>query len=269
MAHKPIKDKILISNKTIENYLAMQRINILGVNVDSLSNQELISIVEKMIEGENQNYIVTPNPEFIVNAQQNLLFKDILNNADLSLPDGIGLKYAAKLQGKKITRITGVDALWQICELASQNGYSIYLLGGKENIAKKAAAKLQAKYPQLDITGAESGGMIDNQGKSDISLINAINQDDPDILFVALGQIKQETWIYRNLDKLPNIKLAIGVGGAFDYISGNVSRAPQWMRRLGFEWLFRLYQQPWRARRIFDATVVFSWLVIKNLVLKK
>jgi len=116
----------------------------------------------------------------------------------------------------------------------------------------------------LKIVGAESGGEITNPKDTDIDLINRIKELKPKILFVAFGHVKQEKWIFYHLDQLPSVKLAIGVGGAFDYISGNVRRAPEFMRRIGLEWLFRLIQQPSRWKRILNAVIVFPFLIIKK-----
>jgi len=244
------------------------KIEILGVKIDNLSLQEVLEKIKQFLISPNQHFIVTPNPEFLVEAQKDNHFKEILNYADLSCADGVGLLKAAKFLGKRLQRVTGVDLVWAICELAAKNNYSVYLLGGGEMVAAKASQNLQEQFPDLKIVGAESGGVVIDPKNIDEELINRINDAKPKIIFIALGQVKQEKWIFYHLDKLPSIKLAIGVGGAFDYISGETKRAPKFIRRLGLEWLFRLIIQPERWKRIFNAVIIFPLLVLKSKFIK-
>jgi len=180
------------------------------------------------------------------------------------LADGIGLIHAAKFLGKKLHRITGVDLVGFLAELAEQKKYPIYLLGGAEQTAQKTAVVLKETFPQINIVGAESGGLVSPDCKtvSDQNIIEKINKAKPKILLVAFGQVKQEKWIFSNLDKLSSVRLAIGVGGTFDYICGNVKRAPLNFRNFGLEWLYRLLTQPKRFARIFKAIVTFSFFKI-------
>jgi N-acetylglucosaminyldiphosphoundecaprenol N-acetyl-beta-D-mannosaminyltransferase len=239
------------------------KVNILGVLIDNLKKSEVLRTVEQFLSDVRQHYIVTANPEMIVAAQKDEKFLEILNKADLSVPDGFGLILAARYLRRPLPeRITGVDLMLDICQIAEQKNYSVYLFGGKEGVAQKAADSLQKKFSQLKIAGTENGGIIsDQQSTADNQQINSAK---PDILFVALGAGKQEKWIAKNLQNLPSIKIAMGVGGAFDFISEKVKRAPRWIRKIGFEWLWRFFMQPWRFKRIFTATIKFSWKVIKN-----
>lgn len=269
------------------------KIEILGVKIDNLSLQEVLEKIEQFLNSKFQHYIVTPNPEFLVLAQKDKNFKEILNYADIAIADGIGLIYAAKFLKKPILqKITGTDLMWQICELVEHKNCSIYLLGAEEGIAKKTAEVLKENFSKLKIVGTESGGQVEVSSREQITpspptplpegeggrlrrpgegidIIKNINQAKPKILFVAFGQIKQEKWIFYNLDKLPSVKLAMGVGGAFDYISGNIKRAPKILQTLGLEWLYRLIQEPRRWKRIFKAVIVFPLLVLKQKLTKK
>jgi len=245
------------------------KVDILGVKIDNLSLQEILEKVKQFLDSKNQHYIVTPNPEFLVAAAKDQNFKEILNYADIACADGVGLLKAAKFLNKRLQRVTGVDLVLAISELAAENDHPVYLLGAAEMIAAEAANNLQKKFPNLKIVGAESGGEIIDPKQADIELINRINEAKPKIIFIALGQVKQEKWIFYNLDKMPSIKLAIGVGGALDYISGAIRRAPKFLRQIGLEWLFRLIQQPSRWRRILNAVLVFPFLIIKFKILKK
>ena len=249
----------------------MEKLQILGVKVDNLSLQEAVEKIKKFLETKNKHFVVTPNPEFIVTAQHDRPFRDILNFADIAIADGVGLQYAARLQGQRLQRVTGVDLMWFICELAAQQGSSIFLLGAADGVAEQTAQFLQSHFADLKVVGTESRGVISDNGKasSDPELIKKITAAGPKILFVAFGHGKQEKWIFHHLDHLPSVRLAVGIGGAFDYLSGNITRAPWPLRNLGLEWLYRLIKEPWRKDRIITAVIIFPWLVIKNEVLKK
>jgi N-acetylglucosaminyldiphosphoundecaprenol N-acetyl-beta-D-mannosaminyltransferase len=223
---------------------------ILGVKIDNLTKEEALEKIEEFLEDNQQHYLVTPNPEFLVRAQEDEEFRRILNQADLAMPDGIGLIFASRLLGQPLKeRVIGVDLMEKICQRAAQKKWSVFLLGGQEGVAEKAAENLRKRYQGLKIEFGNSSPSFEQQ---------------PIILFVALGAPKQEKWIVQNLEKIPSVKLAIGVGGAFDFISGRVRRAPKLFRLLGLEWFWRLLRQPWRVSRIFNALVRFPWLVLKS-----
>jgi len=250
---------------------------ILGVKIDNLSLNEVLDKVEGFLESNKSHYIVTPNPEFLVKAQKDEEFKNILNQADLSIPDGVGLVFASLLLGERIKeRIAGVDLMEAICKRAAKKNWPIFLFGAGEGVAEKTGDNLKGRYNGLQVKVIQS---FQNESShsdfferftlkgSDASQKNlncSLPHKLPFILFVALGAPKQEKWINENLKKMPSIKLAIGVGGAFDFISGNIKRAPKFIRDLGLEWLWRLMIQPWRIKRIFNAVVVFPLLVLKS-----
>lgn len=237
--------------------------HILGINIDNIALPEVLNKVREFLHTQKQHYIVTINPEFIMAARKDDEFKNILNKADLSVADGKGIVFAARRYGNKLQgRITGVDLLWKICEVAQEEGRSIFLLGSKRGVPDQAAEKIKERYQNIRIVGAECGYRHWHRHIKDEQLVKMINRRGPDILFVAFGQVKQEKWIYHNLPKLSSVKLAMGVGGSFDFISGNVKRAPQWMRSIGLEWLYRLMRQPWRLPRIITAVVRFSGAVL-------
>ena len=251
------------------------KLTILGVQIDNLKELDILEKIGQFLDTNKQHYIVTPNPEFLVATQKDEKFKKILNNADIAIPDGFGLKIASQiLFRQKLHRHTGVDLMVKSCKLATKKNKSIYLFGAGKGVAQETAQKLKKQFPKLKIAGAHSGGIINYQ----LSIINPeLNKDDnlakikqasPDILFVALGQIKQEKWIVKNLSKLPSVRLAIGIGGSFDYISKKTLRAPKFLRILGLEWLFRLILQPKRLKRIWNAVVVFMWLILKEKLTK-
>ncbi|MDD2823521.1 MAG: WecB/TagA/CpsF family glycosyltransferase [Candidatus Daviesbacteria bacterium] len=261
----------------------MEPVNILGVKVNNISLAESVEIVLSWLKQGGKHYIVTPNPEFIMASQKDDEFKKVLNNSDLAIPDGSRLGWASKvLQEKNFLKkvllfplflfpanaliqfntVAGVDLMEALCKEAADKGFTTGFLGGQNGVAKKAAECLQKKYPKLKVIFADDGPKVNIDGVVDLPILRLA--DTPiDILFVAFGQVKQEKWIAKNLDKLP-VKVAMGVGGAFDYISGDIKRAPVWMRVIGLEWLFRLVLQPWRIKRQLQL-VKFVLLVITNL----
>jgi N-acetylglucosaminyldiphosphoundecaprenol N-acetyl-beta-D-mannosaminyltransferase len=244
--------------------LGLNTTTIAGISLVGSSQDQLLAVLEEKINFRHKLFLVTPNPEFVVFAETNPWFKTILKKADLAIPDGTGLLWASKILDKSLKeRISGIDLMADLCRLAAKNGWTVYLLGGWSGVAKKALAVLKKRYPGLK-GWAESGPVmsLESRVKSHQFWVKKINQKNPDLLFVGLGMGKQEKFIAANWNKL-NVRLAMGVGGAFDYLSGEISRAPKWMRDGGFEWLYRLIREPWRWRRQL-ALLKFVGLVIKE-----
>ncbi|MDD5147528.1 MAG: WecB/TagA/CpsF family glycosyltransferase [Candidatus Daviesbacteria bacterium] len=246
------------------------KIDILGVKIDKVNLTEALVVVEKWIRNPGKHYIVTPNLEFILAAQKDKEFREILNKADLAIPDSSSLGLSDWLLRKtRLERlllwplfffpikpmmqfdvVTGTDFMEALCKLSAEKGLTTGFLGGNGEVAKETADCLMRKYPNLKVSYVSSGGVVDKDGTTSYIL------PATDLLFVAFGHIKQEKWIAKNLDKIP-VRVAMGVGGAFDYFSGRVRRAPKRIRESGFEWLFRLVIQPWRIKR---QLVLFKYL---------
>ncbi len=205
---------------------------ILGVKVDRVTQTQALKIVDRWLKTSKKHYITTPNPEMIVAAQNDPEFKRILNAADLAIPDGVGLRLA----DSRLRRLAGADLMLALIK----KGYKTLLVGGKPGVAQTAADKLGV----LGITEPT---------------LAAINKIKPQLLFVALGHGKQEKWIAKNLPRL-KVKVAMGVGGALDYVAKPWLRAPRVVQFLGLEWLWRLILQPWRLKRQL-ARLKFIYLV--------
>lgn len=234
--------------------------NVLGVKVDNLTPAEALFEARDFLYDGKQHKIFTPNPEMLVKAQKDEYFKKILNTGDLNLCDGFGISLFFKIK-----RIPGADFMLELCQLAEKEGRGIYLLGGGANEA--AAVGIKNIFPNLKIAGLDIGSVIDElkiENAGNDETINKINSAKPDVLFVGFGMGKQEKWIHENLSKMPSVKVAMGVGGSLDFLSGKIKRAPCWMRNIGLEWLYRLFQEPWRFPRILNATIKFLLLVLKN-----
>ncbi len=224
-----------------------KRIQILGLPVDAITFDQWLDLIGRWVrEGERAYHVCTVNPEFMVIAQDDPNFRNILRRCDLCIPDGIGLLYAARILGSRLPeRVTGSDGVPLIAERAAHEGWRLYLLGAAEGIAQQTADILTERYPGLQIAGVYSGSPAPDE---EDAIVERINASGADILLVAYGAPIQDKWIARNLPRL-NVSMAMGIGGAFDFIAGILPRAPLWMQRAGLEWLYRLYLQPSRIRR--------------------
>ena len=233
--------------------------------------------VASMLHGRPQHMIVTPNPEMLVLAHRDPAFREVLNRADLALPDGVGIAIMSRILRPSITRMPGIDFLLDVLfPIAEQEGKSIFFLGAQEGVAERAAREIMKTFPRLRIAGVASGGAVTlrEQGglearPDDAALLSSIADTAPDILLVAFGQRKQEFWISEHLHDLPSVRVAIGVGGSFDFLAGRIRRAPQIVRRIGLEWMWRFFLEPRRMRRIMNAVVVFPLLACYDVVRKR
>ncbi|MDQ6919809.1 MAG: WecB/TagA/CpsF family glycosyltransferase [Candidatus Dormibacteraeota bacterium] len=225
----------------------MGSIRVLGVRVDDLDTEATLDRIEELLAGGGHHLVATVNPEFVMLARRDPSFRRVLESAALCLADGWGVTWAARRQGRPLpARVTGVDLIPALAERAVQRGWRLFLLGAAPGIAEEVAALLKDRHPGLAIAGHHAGVAGPEGDEESLRLIAAAH---PDIVLVAYGAPRQELWIDRNLARL-GAGVGIGVGGTFDYLSGRVPRAPAWMRRAGLEWLFRLFRQPWRARRM-------------------
>jgi N-acetylglucosaminyldiphosphoundecaprenol N-acetyl-beta-D-mannosaminyltransferase len=245
--------------------------DVLGVRIDEYDEKEAVRRALSFLSGTDARMICTPNPEILVAAHQDPEFKKILNQADLSLCDGRGVEMVGR---GRLTRVTGVDFMLELCRRAQDRSSSIFLLGSEDaRVLDAVERELLNKFPRLSIVGSHPGPRISIKQSSDRSitfdneengqLIDELNRTSPSILFVAFGHTKQEKWIYKHMSAIPSVRIVMGVGGAFDFIAGKTMRAPRVIRRMGCEWLWRFFHQPRRARRIWNALVVFPWYVVR------
>lgn len=232
---------------------------IFGIKIDNLTKREAIEYVKNFLSKEAFHYIVTLNPEGVVIAQGDRSFREVVNQADLVVADGSWLIKASRFLNKRLKeRIAGIDLLVDILKFCSEDHIGVYLLGAKEDVIYKAKEKLEAMFPGISIVGFHSG-YFDYKGENDI--IEEIKRLKPGFLVVGLGMPKQEIWISEHRD-LP-VRLAIGVGGSFDVLSGSIPRAPRWMQSIGMEWLYRVIQDPKRLKRL-KFIPKFFLLVLKS-----
>ncbi len=234
-------------------------VTILGVRVDAVTMPQTLAWIEAAVAERRPRQICTANPEFIMTARRDPEFRGVLNRADLVLPDGVGLLWAARRLGARLPeRVAGSDLIYRLAELAGRHGWRVYFLGAAEGVAAAAAERLKSLYPGLVIAGTLAG---DPGPASAEAQVASVRSAQPEVLLVAYGAPAQDKWIARHKDAL-NVPVSVGVGGSFDFVAGVALRAPDWVQRLGLEWLHRLWRQPWRARRIFTAVVAFPLAVM-------
>ncbi|WP_149402030.1 WecB/TagA/CpsF family glycosyltransferase [Dictyobacter arantiisoli] len=241
---------------------------VLGVRVDRLTRRQVVASLEHIIALARSSQdplpcqqIITVNPEFVMAAQRNTLFRQCINQAALVMADGIGIVLAARyLRQPTPERVTGVDTLVDLAHLCASHSYRLYLLGAAPGIAEEAAQRLLNLAPGLMIAGTYAGSPAPAE---EDEIIERIRTSQADVLCVAYGAPAQDLWIQRNLSRLP-VAVAMGVGGSFDFLTGRQRRAPRWLQQLGLEWLYRLYREPWRWRRMLALPQFALQVVLKG-----
>ncbi len=249
----------------IEHLLTVHRTDFFGIPVVDLPMADLVSQVEHHLLRRESTHIVNLNPHHFLFAREDHEFGKICASGDIVFADGIGIVFASVLQKKGIRyRYTGLDVMVKLCTLSAEKNYSIFLFGGQNGIVQRCAAHLRQLFPTLKIAGVlEPPNVRDIDEFDNEEIVRLVNETKPDFLFVALGAPKQEKWIEGYRNKL-NVPVMMGVGGSFDILGGRFSRAPRWMRALGFEWLHRLRMEPRRlAGRYLVGIPRFLLLVLR------
>jgi len=233
-------------------------IRLLGVRITPVSMDQALAHAREFIAEGSPHMIVTSDATGVIRAQEDPELREIMDHADLVTADGQGVVLAARLLNVPIReRVSGVDMVQRLCEVATEAGRSVFLLGGAEGIADAAAEKLQAAVPGLRIAGVQHGYFAPEE---EPAITERIRDAAPAVLFVAFGIPKQEKWIRAHMAEV-GVPVCIGVGGSFDVISGRLKRAPQWMRKCGLEWLYRVMQEPRRLPRL-KALPKMAWIAL-------
>lgn len=242
-----------------------ERADILGCQVDLLTTQGAVSAIKDLIAQGQPAQVITLNAEMAFQAYSDPDLRGIINAADLVTPDGIGIVWGGRHLGNAIPeRVTGIDLLQHLCRAATSEDWKIYLLGSAPGVAEQAAERLSTEYPGLQICGTHHGYFQE----ADLpGIIQSIQAQAPQILFVALGAPRQELWIKKHLAQLGNI-VCIGVGGSLDVIAGQKKRAPAWMMKINLEWLYRLLAEParWQRQMVLPQ---FMILILKHRRLRR
>jgi N-acetylglucosaminyldiphosphoundecaprenol N-acetyl-beta-D-mannosaminyltransferase len=224
---------------------------ILGVHFDDLTRQEAAQRGAELLAEDRFHYVVTPNPEFILAAEGDREFREVLNRADLVLADGIGVVYSAKILGTPLKeRVPGIEFATDMLACLNEQGGRLYLLGAKPGVAEEAGRRICKQYPGIVLCGTQDGYFKDEE-----AALLQVAAAKPDLLFVCLGAPKQEKWMAR-WGQHTGARMAIGLGGCLDVFAGNVERAPDAWKDLGLEWAFRLKQEPRRIGRMAKLPLV-------------
>ncbi len=237
---------------------------VLGVRVDRISFAGVVEWVGERIRRQEQAMVVTANAELVVQAVESPQVGRLVGEADLVVPDGVGVLWAGVIGGVPFPeRVAGVELMEALVARAPKEGWRVALYGGRPGVAQEAAERLRQRYPGLDVSGCYHG-YLDSEEEQE--MLEQLRQQRPNLLFVALGAPRQENWISSRRAQLPEL-VAIGVGGSFDVFAQRLKRAPKWMTRMGLEWLFRLVQEPSRLPRML-ALPRFVYLVLKEKLLR-
>lgn len=240
-----------------------EEIEIMSVKIPIMTKDAAIDRIESLLDSKKGVRVFTPNPEMLLAAKDYPALAQMLNSADLLLPDGIGVKIVSRMLGNPIPeRLSGIDMAFELLKIAETRRLSVFLLGGKPTVAERAAEKLVADLPSLNICGTHHG-YFDKSGKENQAVAEQIRKAAPDLLFVCFGFPAQEKWICENLDSLPSVSLAMGLGGSLDVWSGDKKRAPKLVQRLCLEWLWRASLEPKRLK-IFIEIPRFLYLAAKK-----
>ena len=240
------------------------RVTVVGIKVDNVDEDEAISLIDTWIDGATPAYIAVVNAAKLVSARRNNELRRALMGADLITADGMSVVWASRLLGSPLKeRVTGIDMFERLIGHAARRSASVYLLGGRDEAVGRIVKRFRGEYPNLKVAGYRNGYFTAAEADE---VVEQIKQSGAELLFVAMGSPRQEIWIASNL-AATGARFALGVGGAFDHLSGLSRRAPRWMQQTGMEWLYRLLSEPRRLwRRYLIGNVVFTWLVAKQLV---
>lgn len=223
----------------------MNRVNVLGVGIDNLTLSEAVDKALSLISEHRCAYMVTPNPEIVMAAWDDPKVSKAIENADLVIPDGVGVMQAARILGTPLREhMPGIDAATEIIKRLASRGGSVFLYGARPGVAEEAAERMKQRFPGLVICGTNDG-----YGNDDGAVVSKINAAKPDFVMVCLGVPKQELWMAKHAAKL-DAGLMAGLGGTIDVFSGQVKRAPLIWQKLKLEWLYRCFEEPKRFRKV-------------------
>jgi len=228
-----------------------------GIEVTYGKREEIISEIERRLSNGEKTFIVTLNVSILMEAIKDPSYRKILEEANMVIPDGSGIVWALDvIANVKTDRVTGIDTMTHLCELSKRKGWKVYLLGAREDVAKKACENLRKNG--VNVVGYHHGYF-----EKDGEVIVEILSKKPDLLFVGMGVPKQERWIHEHFKKIP-VRLAMGVGGSIDVVSGRKKRAPEFVQKMKLEWLYRFLQSPWNKRKIPFQIMKFVFLVLRE-----
>lgn len=240
------------------------RVDVLGVGVSAITMDDAVATIERWIADRDQHYVCVTTVHGVMEAQDDDAFRSILNDSGMTTPDGMPLVWLAHHAGfSRVSRVYGPDLLLSMCDVAARRGYRFFLYGADEGVAPALAARLQTQFPGLIIAGTWTPPFRALSPAEDAEVVDFIRSSKPDVVWVGLGTPKQERWMADHAMQIGAV--LIGVGAAFDFHSGRKKQAPEWMRRNGLEWLFRLAQEP---KRLWKRYLVLNTRFVVGLLLR-
>jgi N-acetylglucosaminyldiphosphoundecaprenol N-acetyl-beta-D-mannosaminyltransferase len=239
----------------------MKKQAFLNTYINNLTMQETVETVENLILEGHRSYLVEINVDVVIKMEQDQRLRSIVDNADLTLLDGKPLVWISRLKKMPVKeKISGSDLVPRLCEMAAEKGYSIFILGGKDGVARKAEENLKKRYPGIWCAGTYSPPLGFEKDEEELAHIRALlNQAKPDLLFVCFGCPKQEKWIADNY-QLYDAKVSVCSGATVDFLAGTVKRAPKWMSECGLEWFYRFLMEP---KRLFRRYFIDDMKIVK------
>jgi N-acetylglucosaminyldiphosphoundecaprenol N-acetyl-beta-D-mannosaminyltransferase len=246
----------------MEPDVQLRSVDVLGVRVDDVTEDEALGLLERFVASGRPHRVVTPNPEIVMAARRDPSYRAALHAAELSIPDGIGLLFAARVAGTPLrAHVRGTDLVLRLAQRSAQLGWRWFLLGAAPGVAEDAGQRLASEYPGLEIAGTRPGSpdaAADEDARRAIRAAGTVH-----VLLVAYGAPRQELWLARNAGAV-GVPIQIGVGGVFNFLADRSPRAPRWVRRLELEWAYRLATEPWRWRRQLVLPAFAALAVIKG-----
>ncbi|TKH44069.1 glycosyltransferase [Paenibacillus terrae] len=245
----------------------MSRVNMFDVNFDNYDFNDLLEFIDTSIEHQRHSYILTCNVDHVIKLRKDDEFRKVYSDAGAVVADGMPIIWASRLLKKPLKqKVSGSDLFTRLGEAFEDRGYRLFFLGAADGIPEKAMLNLQESYPNMNVVGCYSPSYgFEKNEEENRHIVQLLQETRPDIVFVGVGAPKQEKWIYRYYETY-RAPISIGVGATFDFLSGNVKRAPELMQRTGFEWFWRLSQEPkrlWKRYLIEDSQ--FLVLLFKEM----
>jgi N-acetylglucosaminyldiphosphoundecaprenol N-acetyl-beta-D-mannosaminyltransferase len=236
--------------------MEIEKVNVLGVGISVLDQDRARQFLFAAVRNGWRGYVTITNVHSVSEARHDSELRRILNNALLATPDGMPLVWMGRLQGhRSIRRVYGPDLLLNLCEHSREHGFSHFFFGGKPGVAEELANVLQHRFPGLHVAGTCFPPFRPLNQSEREALAQQVRKAQPDFFWVGMGMPKQEKFMAEYISILPEAKIFIGVGAAFDFFTGRVKQAPRWIMRIGLEWVFRLFQEPkrlWRRYLIYN-----------------
>jgi N-acetylglucosaminyldiphosphoundecaprenol N-acetyl-beta-D-mannosaminyltransferase len=250
--------------------IGFEKYDVLGVKICAIDLDDACKTIEDSIRQKKKAYVSVCPVSTIMSCQESRLALDSVNSADLATPDGMPVVWVGKfLRGRKnVGRVYGPDLMQRICAVSEKAGYKHYFYGSSQKVLEELQKRIKIIFPGLTVSGAYSPAFEGSSARDANNDLELINKSGADIVWVGLGSPKQDIWMYQNRDKLC-ASVLIGVGAAFDFLAGTKKQAPGWMQKSGFEWLFRLAQEPGRLwKRYIIGNSLFLYLLCKEFARK-